>query len=58
MTYYAEGRGVDPPSKFSKRRVLGKISIFRGQVAEKEWMTFSGGNRGGVGMVGGCPTFT
>ena len=48
MTYYAEG--VEPPSKFSKRGVLGKISIFRGQVAEKEWMTFSGGNRGrGVG---------
>ena len=44
MTYYAEG--VEPPSKFSKRGVLGKISIFRGQVAEKEWMTFSGGNRG------------
>ena len=46
--------GVEPPSKFSKRGggggVLGKISIFRGQVAEKEWMTFSGGNRGrGVG---------
>ena len=26
--------------------VLAKISIFRGQVVEKEWMTFSGGNRG------------
>ena len=45
-----KGGGVELPTKFSKRGVLAKISIFRGQVVEKEWMTFSGGNRGsGVG---------
>ena len=41
-----KGGGVELPTKFSKRGVLAKISIFRGQVVEKEWMTFSGGNRG------------
>ena len=46
-----KGGGVELPTKFSKRGgMLAKISIFRGQVVEKEWMTFSGGNRGsGVG---------
>ena len=46
-----KGGQVELPTKFSKRGgMLAKISIFRGQVVEKEWMTFSGGNRGrGVG---------
>ena len=40
-----KGGGNFQPN-FQKGGVLAKISIFRGQVVEKEWMTFSGGNRG------------
>ena len=36
------GGGVEPPTKFSKRGKLDRISIFRG-VAGKEGWPFSGG---------------
>ena len=40
-------RGVEPPTKFSKREGLDRTSTFRGRLVEKRKVIFFSGGRGG-----------